>query len=297
MGRGLRRTHLFLLASAVMSTGAACGLVAGLDDLEFAPQAASAASGGGSVASSSGQGAEAGAATGGGGAGGDGGGNPVSPYAAAVLADRPLAYYRFDDVGTVAADETGRYDGSYFGSVTHDGEGAIHREDSLAAVFDGSPGAVILPVAFDFAPDQPFSIEAWVRSTAFSGNQVVFSKEFFDPVREGYLVLLYPDGRAGFERWNTTGNDASSAKPLTPNEYHHIVVTYATGSMTLYVDGAVAGSTPTRLQMVADDFPAVLGTQSDITEYWFMGSIDEVAVYDYPLALDRIEVHHQTALR
>ena len=87
-----------------------------------------------------------------------------SAYRATVLADSPLAYFRFDDTGTVAKDETGAHDGTYNGVVTHVA-GAIAAEPSSAAVFDGASYVDVGDI-LPFLGAAPFTLEAWASPVA-----------------------------------------------------------------------------------------------------------------------------------
>jgi hypothetical protein len=64
---------------------------------------------------------------------------PAKTYAELVLADRPLAYFRFDETsGTVAHDSSGHgIDGSYGKDVVLGAQGLLARDAGHAATFMG----------------------------------------------------------------------------------------------------------------------------------------------------------------
>ena len=88
----------------------------------------------------------------------------VAGYPGQVLADAPLAYWRFDELtGTTAADSSGHgNDATYEGGITLGASGAIAGDGDTAATFDGLTGFVTAGDRFAFAGQTPFSIEAWV---------------------------------------------------------------------------------------------------------------------------------------
>ena len=92
---------------------------------------------------------------------GDGG----SAYAAAVLADGPIAWYRLDETApTRARDAMGRFDGVYrsYASPFFQMEqaGAIEDDPSKSVRFLG--GSIEVDNAFAFANGAPFTLELWI---------------------------------------------------------------------------------------------------------------------------------------
>ena len=98
-------------------------------------------------------------------------------YRAVVLADAPLAYYRLDDQGTTAKDETGAHDGVYMGAPTH-ASGAIAGDANKAAVFDGSSDYVDVGDVLPFLATAPFTIEAWASPASTTGPSCIASKSY-----------------------------------------------------------------------------------------------------------------------
>ena len=82
-------------------------------------------------------------------------------YEAAVLADAPLGFWRFNETsGTTAADTSGNnHGGTYVGSPVLGGPGPISAESPNTAVsLNGAGQKVTLPLLAT-----PATIEAWVR--------------------------------------------------------------------------------------------------------------------------------------
>ena len=104
---------------------------------------------------------------------------PPTPYAQAVLADDPVAYWRLDETrGQVARDFSGHgNDATYIGGVHAGTAGAIAGDPDTAATFDGATGYLDGSDRFAFAGSEPFSVEAWVRSASMQGYGGLFSRE------------------------------------------------------------------------------------------------------------------------
>jgi hypothetical protein len=156
------------------------------------------------------------------------------------------------------------------------------------------PGTVDLG-GFPFAGRESFSVEAWIRPTALNANtRRVFSNEERG-AGGGYLVGVRTDGIV-FSR-HVAGRWSTITAPITPNRWTHVVATFdgTQQVMRLYLDGTRAGVLQSTLLL-----PAVPSWERHLTlgslhgRYrFFEGEIDEVAVYDRPLAPERVAAHHR----
>ena len=91
--------------------------------------------------------------------GGGGGGS----YAATVLADAPVGYWRLGEAsGTSAADEIGAHNGTYVGSPTRGVTGIPGAGGNTAMTLNGS-GSGYVTTSWSAAPAAPASVEAWIR--------------------------------------------------------------------------------------------------------------------------------------
>ncbi len=285
-------------ASGAASTGA--------ESSTSAPDAASSGQGGDGGAEGIG-GAGGDAVTGGGGAvmdsasvasstSGNGGGGSTSTYADEVLADAPIAYYRFDDPGgvSIAFDEVGSFDGTYGLGVERGIAGAIANDPSAAAGLDGVGDAIVLPDAFDFAPNAPFTVEMWAKSTAATdGYQYLFDKTDGNP-RDGYTMLLYTGDGAGLERWAGGVIGVSQlAGPVAVGQWHHFVATYDEAmNVRIYVDASPGSLGGARESLADGPSNAVIGSSSGLSGNFLGGAVDEVAIYDHVLPQSRITAHY-----
>jgi prepilin-type processing-associated H-X9-DG protein len=78
-----------------------------------------------------------------------------------------------------------------------------------------------------------------------------------------------------------------------PNVWHHVAVVYDGGSSaTLYVNGTPTTATLTSPFVPDMNGPLTLGMRSDHAFLW-PGSVDEFAIYRFPLSVSEIQFHYQ----
>jgi hypothetical protein len=220
---------------------------------------------------------------------------PDAPaYELAVLADKPIAYWPFDDApGSAFVSEiVGNKKADFSGTLTFGVPGVS------GTCIDKTDVEQVLEVGdyFDFVGFNPYTIEVWAKPKFQSQYLTMIAKRrpntpfgwnfYFHRVNVGdtpgfQLEHVSPDG----------GNRTVFVEtPDAEAKFHHIVVTYdpkvATGApMRMYYDGV-------RTDGFDDDVPA-----SDTTEpVWigqaFTGLLDEIALYDHALPVERVQAHY-----
>ncbi len=215
-----------------------------------------------------------------------------TPYAGAVLADSPLAYYRLGDSGgTVAADSSGNAQlGTYSGSYTLGATGALTNDGDKAVALNNG-GQVIAPVSTLPMGNSARTIEAWVNTTT-AGTQAVAgygtgaTRGLFDLRLNGSNQV----GVVSFngDRYFTVGYS------LTNGQWHQVVATHGGATLVMYVDGQQVGQTTS--------FAGTLGTQSNGSGLvigkdswaccdWFNGTVDDVSIYGSALSPARVLAH------
>jgi hypothetical protein len=277
-----------------------CTLVGCADILELDSYRSSGTAGpggaaGSGVAGSAGAGPSAG---GSGAAGGTGGSGGVSePYAEEVLKDQPLGYWRLDDSdlpNAIDASSNGN-NGLYSGNVALGVDGALASGVNRAVHFDGVSGHIDFGDRFDFPGTAEFSLEAWVLvSVVDAGYRGIFNKVWDPGTYEGYEVDVSADYGLRFGRWNqgTIHDVTTTAPPI--GRFTHVVATYDSVTMRLYVNGAIAqsGNSDLPLTNIEASFEA-----GQFVVACFMGVLDELAVYDKALGNERVTAHYQAGLR
>lgn len=207
-------------------------------------------------------------------------------YAATVLADRPVAYWRLGDLATnVAADASGNgHHGLYAGTLQLGAPGIPGAGGDLAARFEGEDGCMLPPHSL---PDlrNDFTVEAWFRNAAVG---MPFPQLMGDRRRS----VRFHFGRWSDNAWTLTKTGLVSftlGQVPTDAKWHHVALVFSrTGGTSLYVDGIGVGSNPHQEDLMGEHpFPSV-GVTVVGTHY---GLLDEVSIYDRVLPSERIAAH------
>ncbi|MFA7006392.1 MAG: LamG-like jellyroll fold domain-containing protein [Verrucomicrobiia bacterium] len=177
-------------------------------------------------------------------------------YAQAVLASKPLAYWRLEESGgPTAFDATGvkRH-------ATHEG--------GVARWLDGPQ----------------FSGETAInRCPHFAGGRLCAA---FAELKHTYTIeLWFWDGMPGTGRLLELDGQPLSLKTISPKTWHHLALVRAGEQVTAYLDGSLAPG------VVAGSLPA--GPKRIAFAAGFEGKLDEIAIYDRALTPDQIGSHYQ----
>ncbi|AKD05713.1 hypothetical protein PKOR_13395 [Pontibacter korlensis] len=152
---------------------------------------------------------------------------------------------------------------------------------------------------FDWASDESFSIELWMRSTgSTAGNRVLIGRDAKDSEAH-WWVGLDGEGRAGFQlldlQWDGIYVGGSGAK-LTDDQWHQIVAVRngSSGLTELYVDGErVAGGNHTYARGFDSRSPVNMGYLNDGNGYHYEGILDEVKLFGRVLTSAEIKERYQ----
>jgi len=213
----------------------------------------------------------------------------IDPYAGAVLADHPIAYYRLGDrpTATIATDFSGNgHSGTYENGALLGVPGLISDTSDTAVNF--STGDVAIPDSstMDFV-NSAFSIEAWFNAngTLAGSNLRIFDKALAGSGIGYGLDLSTVDQRLigcpSFDPHVTISNNST---------YHIVMSTDGAGTASYYLNGQFQGSGPYG-SCPAFTQAAHIAVANDGSAH-FTGTIDEVAIYNYELAPERISAHY-----
>ncbi|HTV41732.1 MAG TPA: LamG-like jellyroll fold domain-containing protein [Candidatus Sulfotelmatobacter sp.] len=250
---------------------------------------------------------------------------PTNLYPATVLSNNPIAYWRLDETtGTVANDYVGGHDALYNNvqqgvpgyNPTADPDlaalfGTVLPTNSYAGEIDNSGND--LP-NIDFSQpggsNAEFSVEAWINggSNQVSGAGIV-TKGYGNGGEQFDLDVVQSDILRFIVR-DASGNvyGAASGFALDGN-WHHVagVCDEAGGHVSLYVDGVDVTNAPITsdvglLSTTASSEPGAnlvsIGsrtTNKSATSFssQFVGTIDEVALYNYALSQSQVAADYQ----
>jgi hypothetical protein len=229
-------------------------------------------------------------------------------YRTAVLADNPVAYWRLGEAtGTIAKDEVGpgpngAHPGVYVGAVQLGQAGSLSGDSDASIFLNGSGARMEVPddPALNFV-GAPFSIEAWVKkSTSFgAGCGSNCMKRIVDKSRagfgDGYGLDMDDSSIRTLGSVNAgAGNPSVTGIPFDSSVgqwYHIVTVSDGSGHATTFVNGvsigtySYASTNPWRTALRVGA-PDVAGSA------YFVGWIDEVAIYNHMLTQQQVSSHY-----
>jgi RHS repeat-associated protein len=216
-------------------------------------------------------------------------------YRQVVMVDNPTAYWRMGETsGSSAADTAGSFTGTLNGGITLGQGGAAWGDSNLAYKFDGSSGYVQIAYAGALNPSA-LSVEAWAMITGGQGT------------RRAIVSTVFPGSGnyTGFELAANTANQwiaqvgvgtgswgVITGPALVLNQWTYLVAAYASGTLSLYVNGSLQGTLATayavnssrELDLGADYYSGALGG-------YLAGKLGEVALTPVALSPARIQAH------
>ncbi len=239
-----------------------------------------------------------------------------SQYRSAVLDSRPVGYWRLNETGTgigsvianMMKSVSGVDDGRIAGT-TADATGGtlapLTGSPDTAMTFRGTAGSsyVSLPPGVVNGLGGDTTIEAWFKTTG-SGtilgyqNSAKGSPSVYTPA-----IYVGTDGRLRGQFWTGTAAPITSAAAVNDGDWHHVALSGARSTQTLYLDGQEVGSLTRQIAHLgqwdarigygfgSSGWP---GTVSSGGPFPFAGSIDEVAVYGKPLRAEQVSTHYRT---
>jgi hypothetical protein len=242
-------------------------------------------------------------------AGADAGSGSTS-FAAEVLADEPIGYWRLGEApgSTRAADASGNANtGSYSSSGITLGQPGLHSGDT-AALFDGVTGRIVVPNSVSLNPLE-ITMEAEIRWAGSNGlQQRILEKSSFAELAQ-YGLDVVNSGQVIVElRTTTSGTQAIAGRStgvVALNTRTHVVATYDGSVIRIYLDGMLDSETSAggNAGDLSTKPPPSSGTDLGIgnqsiyvppRDRPFNGVIDEVALFDRALLAERILIHYQS---
>lgn len=215
-------------------------------------------------------------------------------YAAEVLADSPLVYYRLDEIsGTTATDSSGNgHHGTYSGGVTLDQAPLI--QDGRAVLLNGTSGKITGP-AVNLIGD--CTLEAWYTPSSVSGTRYLIDHAAAGETAATnmtYSVLTIGTSlQALWESGSGVNTAVSSGYALSVGTAYHIVVERDAVAKTVkFTINDTVVATVGYSNNPTDGGSGVLYVGAFVAQEFSGGLCDEVAVYDHLLGTSRVSAHY-----
>lgn len=227
-----------------------------------------------------------------------------SPYPGQVQTDGAQPYWRLGETsGTTFASGVGSFTGTWTGSPTLGVTGAL-TGDSNAAVTLNSSGQSTqsgsVPNATGLNKTNNFSLELWIkRSPARSGIlQAVAGKPLSTTTHnENYAIWLTTGNAPRFDVGaGGTGNKSASITSTVAisdtTTWHHLVGTFASGVLKIYLDGALVGTNSSAGFTTVTTNTSTLDIGHSATTNYLSATLDEIAVYGTALTAAQVTDHY-----
>ncbi len=216
-------------------------------------------------------------------------------YPTLVGAAEPALYLRLDETSGARADEVGAVPAAAVGAVGRDAEGAIADDMDGAARL--SAGAFLRAPAPDaLEASEELTLECWFRPDDLGAARPIL--ELADAMHFGAHIWSFDSGDKVYANFVDAAREPhsvmSEADAVAAGQWHHVVASYDGVRGVLYLDGRRIGETAVSgaLRVAGDLYVghrSALGEESAVD---FVGSIDEVAVYDHALSAATVGRHH-----
>ena len=142
----------------------------------------------------------------------------------------------------------------------------------------------------------PFSISLWFKYTG--GDRILVTKQ---ETASTSTRVVYIYTSAGNISWYGGGASptVTSSGGLSDGNWHHAVFVAESDTVAkIYIDGVddTADTAKDRIGTGSNTAPIILGTTYNQSGFWFNGSMDEFAVFDYALDSGQVdEIYNATS--
>ena len=219
---------------------------------------------------------------------------PTDTYGMSVHSDSPVLFWRLNDSGESVAVDTSESmnDALVSGGVLRNTTGGISGSGAFG--FNGSDGmaAATSPVE----GPTTYTAETWFKTATTKGGKIIGFGNANNGLSGSYdrHVYMRDDGKLTFGTYSGTENTIITPNAYNDDRWHHMAATQSSDGMKLYVDGVLTGTHP---QTGAEPYTGYWRIGGDRTwggasSAFFDGLIDEAAVYDTALSLDRVTAHY-----
>ena len=210
-------------------------------------------------------------------------------YMAAVMADAPIAYWRLEESsGATAQDASGAGHNAAFVVGPQLGREVTPRLGAAIHLTSTNQGD---GVRLDHAPWMNLSggtFEVWAMPDRVAYPEAIFLLD----KGNAWQLNVSANGRPAFAF--PGGGGAQSSLQMVVGQVYHVVGTYDAQLMRIYVNGALHAQVATAGAPLRSSNDALhIGRGLTPGRFDFEGAIDEVAIYDKVLSVERIRAHYE----
>jgi len=195
-----------------------------------------------------------------------------------------VLYLPFDEgAGDVVKDLSGNgNNGTLKGTKWVDGK------TNKALEFSGS-SYVDIPNSDSLSMEQAVTVMAWVSmKSGTSGEMAIISKGQWAANDLPYEITINPTGVIYWQMYDSAGRDSCSPTSPTTEEWHHITGTYDGKKFKCYIDGEMKQEFAYEGKIPQNTASVTVGKRSKTNDCFFIGTIDEVAVFASALSEEEV---------
>jgi len=217
-------------------------------------------------------------------------------YADAVLADSPIAYFRFNELnGPTASSVVGSITGTYEGNFEFGEPGAFAADPCVR--FDNATTRISVGDVFEFAGNAAYSVELWVKPTTINDTRFLVKRRTTASPSDGYSMYYGKDYFLGQRTTSDVEMGYVDYGMAAVNEWTHAVFTYNGTQQRLYINGAFEqSSNPTGMTPIGSGPGTFTIGDNDPPQFKKIdGWLDELAIYDHSLTGAQVSAHFAAA--
>lgn len=213
-------------------------------------------------------------------------------YNTTILADSPLVYFQLNETSGTTFANSGSLGGTSAAIGSGVTKGQINGIDgSNAIALDGGANAYFsFTQNANFMSDNQYSVEAWVKTSTGGVTKTIAS---YNPGSRGFTLGVNSSNRATFSISNNNGTfsvtASGSTNLLNDGNWHHLVGTVNSSTITIYVDGVATANTSATAGTYGISATLYAGASGSGA---FTGQVDEFAIYDGALTSTQVTTHY-----
>ncbi|MGC9941953.1 MAG: LamG domain-containing protein [Verrucomicrobiota bacterium] len=229
-------------------------------------------------------------------------------YPSTILADGPIAFYRFNEpLGVTMNDSsaTGQFPGTYVYSSDNLypelGQPGIETNSIFVSASDPDPGYAYAGYYPQFNGQSPFTFEIWAKPSSLDPVNYRCPVGNFSgwntATQSGWYVYQTPGTPSTFAFVMQPNGSWINNASITAGSWYHLVGTYDGTNASFYVNGVLIGSQNVAGFVAnsvnnANGNPLGIGERGDDAEF-FSGNLDDFAYYTNALTAAQILNHYQ----